>query len=225
MPWRPASFGPGLSTMIGFSCEPPRLVQEGARIADAFDVKSDHLGARISCCEAEEIELVDIDLVANIDALAKPADAASAPLMTCSMTAPVKMPVCVNSDTPPGCHRGKLTKLPIIPHSVLTMPIVLGPARSRPELAAISRSRSSSSLGRPCWLRKAGRDDAGGARASCDALLYCVFDMLTRQNDVDEIDVLWHRRKRWIGLLSHDSGARSVDGVKRPAELAPDQDC
>ena len=70
--------------------------------------------------------------------------------MTLSMTAPVKMPVWVKNDTPPGSQRGKFTKLPIIATSALTMPMVLGPASSRPDVCAISRRRSSSP--RPFWL-------------------------------------------------------------------------
>ena len=46
------------------------LLEEGARIADALDVEADDLGGRIGRDKVQEIELVDIDLVADIDALA-----------------------------------------------------------------------------------------------------------------------------------------------------------
>ena len=41
------------------------------------------------------------------------------------------MPVWVNSEMPPSCQCGKLTKLPIMPHLALTMPMVFGPANRR----------------------------------------------------------------------------------------------
>ena len=64
-------------------------------------------------------------------------------LITWSISAPVKMPVWVKSEMPPFSQRGKLMKLPIIPHSALTMPMVFGPASSIPDAAAIERSSSS----------------------------------------------------------------------------------
>ena len=48
----------------------------------------------------QEIELIDVDLVADVDALAH-GQALGRPLITCSMTAPVKMPVWVKNETPP----------------------------------------------------------------------------------------------------------------------------
>src|SRR6266446_6129806 len=46
-----------------------RFVEEGARIADALDVEADDLGGRIVRDKVQEIEFIDIDLVADIDTL------------------------------------------------------------------------------------------------------------------------------------------------------------
>src|SRR6185503_16589975 len=123
------------------------------------------------------------------------------------MSAPVKIPVCVNSEIPPFSQRGKLTKLPIIPHSVLTMPIVFGPASSMPD-------------GFAYWsgFREAGGDDAGGARAGVDALLDRSFHVLAWQHDVNQVYLFRQVPDSGIGLQSHNLGCVRIDRIKLTAK-------
>ena len=151
----------------------------------------------------QEVEFVDVDLVADVDALAT-GSRWVAPLITCSITAPVKMPVWVKNDTPPFSQRGKLTKLPIMPTSVLTMPMVLGPASKSPDGAGDLAQAILVGAALLARLGESGRDDAGRLGAGRDALPDGVFDVLLRQHDVDEVDLLRHFGERRIGVLAHD---------------------
>ena len=201
-----------------------RLVEKRARIADTLDVEADDLGRRIVGDVVQKIELVDVDLVADVDALAhrQALDRARHDIE--------HQRAGENAGLGKKRHAARLPAREIdeaAHHADLGIDHAdrVGP---RQQQAGCVRDLAQPLLVDAALLTRLGksrRDDAGRARAGGDTLLDGVLDMLLRQHDVDEIDLLRHFGERGVGLEPHDLRRGAVDRIERAAGIFPWPDC
>ena len=195
------------------------LVEERARIADALDIETDHLGGRIVGDVMQEIELVDVDLVADVDALAD--------------RQPLDLPGHDVEHERAGENAGlgeerNAARLPARKIDEAAHHADFGIDHADGVRAGEQQAGRPRDLAQPLLvgatlrarLGKSGGDDAGRARIGRHALLDGVVDVLLRQHDVDEIDLLRHVGQRRVGLDPHDLRRGTVDRIKRTVKFA-----
>jgi hypothetical protein len=167
----------------------------------------------------EKVELIDVDLVADIDALAHG--------QALHLRAHHVKHDSAGEDPGLGEERYAAAlparKIHEAPHHAdlgIDHADGIGTGKEEPALA---RDRTQPLLVGAAFVARLGEpggDDARGTRAGLDALLHGGFDVLLGEHDVDEVDLLRDLGESRIGLAPHDLRGGAVDGIERAVEFA-----
>ncbi len=170
----------------------------------------------------QEIELIDVDLVADVDALAY-GQALGRAAHHVQHDSPGEDAGLGEKRDAAVLPAGKIDEAPHHADLSIHHPDRVGAGKQQSGCARDFAQALFIAAAFWTGFRETSSDDAGGPRTGGDALLDCVLHMLLRQHDVNEVDLFRHIGERGIRGLAHNLRCGAIDRVKRALEIALDQ--
>ena len=170
----------------------------------------------------QKIEFIDVDLVADVDALAH-RQALGRAAHHVQHDGPGKDAGLSEKRDAAVLPAGKIDEAPHHPDLGIHHPDRVGAGKQ--QSGCVGDFAQALFIAAAFWagFREASSDDAGGPRTGSDALVDCVLHMLLRQHDVNEVDLFRHIGEGGIGGLAHNLLCGAIDGVKRALEVTLEQ--